>query len=67
VIDKNLTADMFSLLSNLMGPIHFETLFSLLFIDDKFTETDVTNAKRIVQLCAEGILNLVVPSKTGKS
>jgi hypothetical protein len=50
-----------------MGPVHFETLFSLLFIDDKFTETDVSNAKRIVQLCAEGILNLVVPSKTGKS
>lgn len=65
--DKKIASDIFNLLMHSLGPLHFETFFSLLFITDKFTESDVTNAKSILKLCATSILNLVIPSKTGKA
>jgi len=51
-VDKKLANDIFNILLQSMGPMHIETLFSLLFIQDKFSESEVTNAKSILQICA---------------
>jgi peptidoglycan biosynthesis protein MviN/MurJ (putative lipid II flippase) len=58
---------MINILLKSMGPMNVETMFSLLFLNDKFSERDITSTKKIISIFASGILNIVIPSKTGKA